>query len=218
MKAIQFTKEQIEARENGATQFIVPISETQIGFRQKYIAECMHCEEETIHSHFSEARFICLKCGKKEIKVLGHNERHLKIYKHFIAPLQKGDEFFIQEEFAELLGDIDDIDSETIYYRNDGEINDCMDSDYQPIATPWQPASQMQEHQSRHKDTCLGIEVKRVQDIHTAREMENILGTKFISKSGHICMEDFDILIAKFNELYKSYDYTFLITCKGIQQ
>ncbi len=58
---------------------------------------------------------------------------------------------------------------------------------------------------------CIDIKIVRVKDINTAREMENILGTNFISKSGHICIEEFNILIERFNELYHDNDYVFLI-------
>jgi len=91
------------------------------------------------------------------------------------APIQKGDEFFIKEEFAELLEDVDDIDSEMIYYRAEGEIEDCVDTDYEPIDTPWKPASQMQEHQSRHKNIkCIDVRVARVGDL-TIVDAEKIL-------------------------------------------
>lgn len=140
MKGIVFIKEMLDARDNGATMFIVPIE-------RKKLLESL----EYFNNFYSDDKGMLKEIYETAIK----ND----------SLVQKGDEFFIQEEFAELLEDIDDIGSEKIYYRFDGEINDCMDSDYEAIDTPWKDASQMQEHQARHKDVCLGIEVKRTWDI-----------------------------------------------------
>ena len=77
------------------------------------------------------------------------------------APIQKGDEFFIQEEFFECGCEntctvCDELET-NIMYRADGE------DEFTENAV-WQPASQMQEHQSRYRSECLNIRVARVDD------------------------------------------------------
>lgn len=178
MKGIVFTKEQIEARKNGATMFMVPI-----GVKADKIEEAIKSfgKENLINSALRE------------------------------APLQKGDEFFIQEDFTEdeiLLG------GNEILYKNDFMPRDFKNSaigyglttDYMKERVlkrcNWNDATQMQEHQSRHKDICLDIEVKRAGDIF----MNEVECCKMM---GNVIDDTFP---------YKNDDYVFLITYKGIQK
>ncbi len=185
MKAIQFTKEQIEARENGASKFIVPIDET---IKEGYIFQGYSSRADEI------------------IKANFWNES-IRDIQFIELPLQKGDEFFIQEEFWEL--------SNKGYNKNfvkDKKIIYKSDKSEKSKRTLWLDASQMQEHQSRHKDTCLGIEVKRVQDL-TLEECEKVCNYKDYRACYNLLQADWDGVHIEIDN-----PYIFLITYKGIQQ
>ncbi|WP_428739453.1 hypothetical protein [Sulfurimonas sp.] len=77
-------------------------------------------------------------------------------------PLQIGQTYFVQEEFIE--------EGDAIYYKLTHKTNEFGDS--------WEPASQMQEHQSRIPSLIpLEIEGKRVHDI-SEEELLLIIGGK----------------------------------------
>jgi hypothetical protein len=92
-----------------------------------------------------------------------------------------GQEYYVQEDFGVNKHGFG------VSFKSDMVSNDKVHY--------WQSAKYMQEHQSRIKFKVLSIEVKRVQDIQTAREMESILGTKYITKSEDIDIESFGNLI-----------------------
>jgi len=88
-KSIELTQSQIKAYQNRATMFMFPCE--QVGFRQKFIARCHRCQKETLQHYMGEKEYICLECGHKDIKVLGHSDENFRTQYHYDFPLQKGD-------------------------------------------------------------------------------------------------------------------------------
>lgn len=182
MKAIEFNLQQIEAYENGATMFIIPIPDGTI----------------TISKESDSYNMIVENYGDTRIENVGlfsTVELALSYFKGKYAPLKKGDEFFIQEDFS--VYDFPRVSSEPLVGYYEMWNNNLYVGDKTEI----KDASQMQEHQPRYKDVCLNVEVKRfgevlVSDI-TNCKMEKELITNTLP--------------------YKDSDYVFLITMKGIK-
>lgn len=111
------------------------------------------------------------------------------------SSLQKDDEFFIQEDFCYIKG----ITTTPIYKA---EIQDEKDIRFED-------ASQMQEHQSRFKDVCLNVEIKRVQDL----DLLDVIGLG-ISKDWPT-FSTIEWIEKYYNIKYKDNPYVFLYTVKS---
>jgi len=200
MQVVKLPKQTIDALLDGATIFYIPIElsgfSQAVGMTKEDIDDVVIKQDGTFSIYF--------KSGDSQTTKF---------------QLQIGDNFFIQEDFLtysnkscltynpklEL--------SEGIKYRNDALDNGVdypFDLDY-----VWKDASQMTLNQSRYKGTVVDIKFKNAKDIKTAREMEAILGTNYITSSGHIGIEEFSLLIDNFNQyLEKCKVTTFLFLYK----
>lgn len=181
-KSLPITQQTAKALKGGADTILVPIDVKQV---QDKI--------NTYRFDFNYDDFIEELKKKLGGEYISHSFK--KVINEFL-PLQVGDKFFCQEEFLEA-----NICNETlVWYKSEWDIKEAI---LHP-SKKWQPASEMTEAQSRFNREVVAIEIKRVQDINTAREMESVLGTKYINKGGSICIEDFDLLIDKFYNCLKS--------------
>lgn len=211
MVGIQLNQEQIEAYRNGATMFVVPIDRKDISISSK---------EEDFQS---SRKFLCEYCGGRtpacgECYGEGWNwDLDCESEEEFISkysPLQKGDEFFIQEDWNYC----------SIYsghYIYKASFSKNYHSKKLVDRMKWQDASQMQEHQSRFKDVCLDVEIKRVQDL----EFESILDLGFpyekVDEDGLIVYEWiadwFDSQYEEKQIEYEDNPYVFAIRVQGIK-
>lgn len=176
MKGIELTPSQIKAVENGATALMFPIP-----FPMEYI-------EET-----NEFQAVIDNCG---------------VFRHTfgeVTPLQKGDKFFVQEEFSVLLYD-------------NGLISG---SPFAPCLPLTRPASEMTYEQSRFKDLeCVNVRVVRVQEI-TYPLWGNIFGrTPDFIDNEDIKFYNHQMKEQGINRTYEDNDYVFLVefTCKEVIQ
>lgn len=164
MKSIEFNQHQIEAYKNGATMFIVPID-------------------------FSDRVKMSEQIGMDMLY-----PDYIEKYKEVHAPLQKGDEFFIQEDVYTFLefGGGEDIT----------------------------PASEMKAHQARFKDVVLSAKVIQLHNIPVQQKGECMMSTEDASEYHY---EDSYGLGIEFMEWcnaqnikYEDNPYVFLYTIKGV--
>lgn len=128
--------------------------------------------------------------------------------------LQKGDKFFIQEEFM-LYGN--QIVSKEIYHTCGLETSSCVGNVYL-----WEPASQMTYEQSRFKDLeCVDVRVVKVQNIEykTSFKIRGIKKSTFWSDCENEIgmLEDFynrQMQEQNINRTYEDNDYVFLVEFK----
>lgn len=140
MKPIQPNKEQIEALKNGATTLWIPIDK----------------EIYSIHNGLIEFQG---GDGASDVETI-------KEYIEGYCPLQIGQEYYVQEEFCEGLEDGYDHSSPVvIYYKNDNQELEWVDSDWEPCSPPWRDTNEMQPHQSRFKFIPIDTHIKRCQSI-----------------------------------------------------
>lgn len=183
------TKEQLEHLLNGGEMiyFVVDIDIEQMEI------ECDNCGgiNESSESY-------CEHC----------NSEIFIDYIDLLSPIQPDTKYYLQKEFqtAKNLREvqcqplIEDV--KPILYKQYQMTSNKYNREWAEF-TIWESASSMTEEEARHFFE-FDVEIKRIKDVHTAREMENILGTRYITKSGDICIEDFDKLIDKFNSQHNN--------------
>lgn len=201
-KSIVFNKQQLEAYKNGATMFLAPIVHP-LEYYSSRSQQAIRIEPE--NDPWYKDRNYCIREEGG-----GWQDFTKQDFLNYVkAPLQKGSEFFIQEDYMEVYNSEDD-ETPMIMYRQpmknlyhgvpcDGAENNLA---------KWQDADKMQEHQARFKDVVLDAEVKRVQDIcsSTAIKIHNII----IRPKYHL-----EYWLEKQGINYDENPYVFLYTVKG---
>lgn len=204
MKGIEFNKQQLEAYKNGATMFLVPITEILDNGLSYVNIEIRQPSKPYIYAEHEDS------VRKKTLK------QPLNKFIEQEAPLQKGDEFFIQEEFIQGFEDFEEQkeDEFKTWYKVDNDLHEWIEFEEEGvISPPWIEASQMQEHQARFKDVVLDVEAKRVQDIF-GNEKAIIMGKE--DELGYI--EDKWLDWLKEQDINQEGTYVFIYTVKGIEK
>jgi len=229
-KSIKLTPSQIKAYKAGATMFIFPCEQT--GFRQKFMARCNHCQKETLQHYLHESNYICLECGHKDIKALGHPDENIRVYYHYDFPLQKGDkDVFIKEEFVDLkeLKWVDGLKRRYVYnntFCEDDYVSIADDDKYVQISSKktkddlfWFESSDMKQEQCQHSfKEILDVGVAKVQDIPTCN-IWKIMPRSYLHESEYV-LDAFSNFYNKqmqeqnINRTYENNDYIFLCEVK----
>lgn len=162
---------------------------------------------------FTQSQIKALENGATLFIFAIHNQelyRCAKYKEEFIknySPIQKGEKFFVQEEFVYHFDPMTQICGD-IYYK--AEEPDIM--------SVWKQASQMPYEHSRFKDLeCVDVRVVRVHDIDLAKnlhklkfELEATGGLSYsFQKTYNQQMEEQNI-----NRTYEDNDYVFLVEIK----
>lgn len=148
---IELPKETIEALLNGASKFIVPIKSqglTKLEVNEYHELTCSNCG----HIADNTPKHICLHC------------EGLMCYEN--APLQIGDEFYVQEEFIMGYADVEEQLDYRVFYKNETpDLEWCDAPEDEPYPAPFNEASQMTPEQSRIKGKITDVRVKNTNSL-----------------------------------------------------